>query len=185
MAIYPETPFTLKDGREVIFRSPQKTDVEAFQKFMWIIGEETIFTNQYPDQSGSPKDKIISAWADAAKNSGSLIVQVFDDDKIIANCAMTCAKPDHPWKKHISGFGLMTLKEYCNNGIASRLMDIIHDYVEKEESIKRLEAKVRATNTLAISLYLKKGYEIEGLHKNVALINGEMHHEYNIARLFE
>ncbi len=182
MAIYFETKFTLKNGKEVTLRNPKNSDVEAFLKFRKLISEETVFTNQYPEQPEIPEEILIAKWENISNSKSSLILYAFDGEEIIGNMALTNEEPQHPWKKHVAAFGMFILKDYCGNGLGTHLMKIIDDHALVSR-IKRIEGYIRATNNKALAMYVKNGFEIEGLRKNTAFINGKMHHEYSIAKL--
>ena len=51
--------------------------------------------------------------------------------------------------------------------------------------ISRIEALVRTKNERGVNLYTRMGYDIEGTRKNAALIDGELHDEYFIAKLLK
>lgn len=55
----------------------------------------------------------------------------------------------------------------------------------REKMLHRIFGTVRNKNTKAISLYLKCGFEIEGLSKETAFINGQWYDEYHIAKILK
>ena len=184
MAIYPETKFTLKDGRTVLIRSPKETDVVAMHAFRRIVSVETTFTSMFPGQPDKDVKRFISEWKEAAETKGDIVLHALDGNRIVGEIAVFVGSQDHPWTKHTASFGMFIIKEFWNAGLGSRFMDIVIDNSRKS-GVKRLEGEVDTKNIQGISLYLKKGFVIEGLRRNVALINGEWQDEYSIAKFFE
>ena len=74
------------------------------------------------------------------------------------------------------------LEEVQSGGLGKYLMNLMEQWCVSQ-GMERIEGAVRTQNHKAISLYLKCGYEIEGLSKRKALIDGVWHDEYRIAKL--
>lgn len=67
-------------------------------------------------------------------------------------------------------------------GIGKALFAYMVDWA-KEVSLHRLDLTVIAKNDIAIALYKKMGFEIEGIKRDSLLINGEYVDEYYMSKL--
>ncbi len=172
--------FLFKDGRCVRIRRLSSDDVPAAQKFLDLIAEQTIFTNQYPGQPVKESEKMKAQY----ENENVLYLAAFDEDKIVGQIMCGISKPAHPWIGRTCQFGLMILDGYKRQGIAGFLMDKMEMWA-KDKKMHRIEGTVRCQNLAAIALYLKKGFVIEGRLKETAFINGQWHDEYTIAKLLD
>ncbi|MCT4575546.1 MAG: GNAT family N-acetyltransferase [Alphaproteobacteria bacterium] len=185
MSEYKAEKYRLKDGREIILRSPKPEDLPKFREFIKVIGEETTFTNQTPLRPEAPDEKILQVWKQHNEAEISSIIIAIEEktENIVGLIGLTQVSPLHPWLEHISNFATMIVKDYWGVGLGSKFMSEIIAHCEKS-GIKRLEGSVRTYNEKAIRLYKKYGFEIEGCQKNTALIDGNMTDLYMIAKFF-
>lgn len=172
--------FQLKDGREIDVRPIVADDYEAVMNFLTAISKETIWTNQYPDQAKKDKEKSIKAYQDP----NSLFLAAFCDDKVVAVCSIQISHPNHPWIGKNGYFGISILEDYANLGLGKYLMEQLEQWA-REKSLHRITGQVRHKNTRAMALYLKCGFEIEGLSREVAFIDGQWHHEYHLGKILD
>ncbi len=170
--------YKLKNGKILNIRAITEQDYEAVQDYVEKLATQTIFTNQYVGQPRKEKDAFIkgikNAWIQIA----------IDDDKVVGLISSGISKPDHPWLKYTASFGIHMLEDYQGQGLGRYLMGLLEAWA-KENKLKRIEGAVRTKNVKGIALYLKCGFEIEGMQKNYAFINNEWHNEYMIAKILE
>lgn len=172
--------FQLKDGRSVDVRPLTKADASAAQRFFVKIGEQTIFTNQYPGQPVKDAEQLAAQY----ENKRFFHLGAFDGSELVGHIFGGIPKLDHPWLGRTCRFGLMILDGYKRQGIGGFLIDQMEMWA-KDRKMHRIEASVRCQNLAAIALYLKKGFVIEGQAKETAFINGVWHDEYLIAKLLD
>lgn len=172
--------FQLKDGRSVDVRPLTKADASAAQRFFVKIGEQTIFTNQYPGQPVKDAEQLAAQY----ENKRFFHLGAFDGSELVGHIFGGIPKLDHPWLGRTCRFGLMILDGYKRQGIGGFLIDQMEMWA-KDKKMHRIEASVRCQNSAAIALYLKKGFVIEGRAKETAFINGVWHDEYLIAKLLD
>lgn len=168
----------LKNGKEVILRNIKSDDFDMVQEYLDKFSYETIFTNQYPNQPKRNKEKMVKKY----ESEHSFFIGTFYQDKVVGSASIQILKPDHPWLCKTAGFGIGFLNDFHGFGLGSTIMKKLEDWAIKK-SMARIEGSVRATNTKAISLYIKCGFEIEGLRKKTAFINDRWHNEYIIAKI--
>lgn len=155
-----------------------RADAKKACVFLDQMATETIFTNQYPGQPPRDLQKMAEAYAD--KNN--FFLGVFEGERLLGTVSCTIRKPQHPWCNFNASFGISILKEIYGKGIASKLMDEMIKWAY-DKGLHRIEGQVRTTNERALRLYLKKGFMIEGIHREDAFIDGKWHDSYSIAKL--
>ncbi len=170
----------LKEGRSVDVRPLTKADAPAAQRFFVKIGEQTVFTNQYPGQPVKDAEQLAAQY----ENKRFFHLGAFDGSELVGHIFGGIPKLDHPWLGRTCRFGLMILDGYKRQGIGGFLIDQMEMWA-KDRKMHRIEASVRCQNLAAIALYLKKGFVIEGRLKETAFINGAWHDEYTIAKLLD
>jgi ribosomal-protein-alanine N-acetyltransferase len=184
MATYGPEQFTTNSGKTVVFRHCEPSDIGAFLDFQPKIAAETTNTLQVVGKTPDPI-KIREVWEADAKSSVSLRLGCFLDSQMIGQLGFYPERqPPHPWTEHIGRFGMFVLQEFWGQGIGRRLLEIMESHA-RSIGIRRIEATVRTKNERGIKLYSRMGYEIEGTRKHAALIDGEMHDEFFIAKLLD
>jgi RimJ/RimL family protein N-acetyltransferase len=84
-------------------------------------------------------------------------------------------------KKHCMNLAIAILQEYTGKGYGTKLMNTIEKYAINN-GITRLELEVSKKNKIAISLYQKRGFEMEGVKRNAFLVNGKYEDEILMAK---
>jgi RimJ/RimL family protein N-acetyltransferase len=87
-------------------------------------------------------------------------------------------------KKHCMNLAIAILQEYTGKGYGTKLMNTIEEYAINN-GITRLELEVSKKNKIAISLYQKKGFEVEGIKRNAFLVNGKYEDELLMAKIIK
>ncbi|WP_025026937.1 GNAT family N-acetyltransferase [Caldalkalibacillus mannanilyticus] len=73
-------------------------------------------------------------------------------------------------------------KQYHGRGVGTRLFEELENWA-KEKDFHRLELTVMAHNEAAISLYRKRGFEVEGTKKHSLLVKGTYIDELYMSKL--
>lgn len=76
-----------------------------------------------------------------------------------------------PIYSHVGLLGLALLPEYRRQGIGGRLMRQTLD-AARDFGLRRIELTVRESNVVAIEIYKKFGFAVEGLQRNRILVDG-------------
>ncbi|MCA0983946.1 GNAT family N-acetyltransferase [Halobacillus yeomjeoni] len=84
--------------------------------------------------------------------------------------------------KHVAHVVTGVLKEYHGRGIATELFTHLENWA-REHEIHRLELTVMVHNFVALRLYEKVGFQIEGKKKEVLKVDGQWVDEYIMAKL--
>ena len=85
---------------------------------------------------------------------------------------------------HVGRLGMGVLKRYRGRGIGQTLFEAAL-HAAQDEGLERVELDVYASNTAAISLYEKFGFEVEGRKRRARKLDGEYDDMLIMARLLE
>jgi len=101
-------------------------------------------------------------------------------DKFVGYLALTLGSMKKNRGVGTLAIGVMT--DYSNCGVGSSLMSTA---IEKAREVKiyRLQLQVQTTNDRAVGLYKKFGFEIEGILRHVAKVNGCLVNKFMMAKL--
>jgi RimJ/RimL family protein N-acetyltransferase len=183
MATYDSEKVILKNNKEVIIRNLQPRDAEKYSTFSEMIAIESAHTLHFKGQFISI-DKMEEKWKISTDSPCQLELGGFNKEKLISHLTFYKPRPYHPYEKHIGEFGIKILKEYCFSGLGSKML-LIMENIAKKMDIKRIQATVRTLNYVGISFYQKHGYEIEGVKREAAFINGFYENEFYIAKILK
>lgn len=103
------------------------------------------------------------------------------NDKVIGWCDIIPMKSP-AIRTHIGVLGIGILPEFRGKGIGRQLMRATIEKA-KQRGLTRIELTVREQNKNAIELYKKLGFEIEGLKRNAAKVDGVYENIYMMALL--
>jgi len=171
----------LKNGQEVIVRPAEKEDYEKYCTFFESLALETVFTNQYEGRPRRSRESF-DAQIDAENIYRLVVLNAFGE--IVGTCSVVVERPEHPWLNRSCNFGIMLLKAYSGQGLGSYLMQKMESWA-RTNRMHRMGAQVRTKNIAAMALYLKYGFEVEGVARDTAYINGEWHHQYYISKILD
>lgn len=171
---------TLKNGQTVTLKRIRAKDYEEVMTFLdkFSRGKGNIWTNQYPNQPKKDKEKSIQHY----EADDELYLGVWDDKEIIAEGSMSLSKIGHPWSTPQGEFGLCILEEYTSQGLGTHMLKELEKWAINKK-VHRIKASVRHNNKRGLGLYLKLGYQIEGMARETAFFDNQWQHEYYIAKI--
>lgn len=85
-------------------------------------------------------------------------------------------------RKHCMSIAIAILQNYTGKGLGKKLLNTLIEQGIKK-GITRFELDVSVNNPIAISLYKKMGFVIEGERKNSYIINGKFNNDYIMAKI--
>ena len=174
--------FKLKNGKIVLIRRLKDTDYESIKKYYTEFnnGPSANMVFEYPSAPIGTKEHFVQKWT----NEDNLCIAAFVGEKIIG-CAQICKiMPHHPYSGRNAISGITILEEYTSNGLGTKFSVIIENWAH-ENNVHKISAETFHKNIRSISNLLKQGYEIVGILHDVAFVNGEWYHQYNLEKILE
>jgi RimJ/RimL family protein N-acetyltransferase len=120
-------------------------------------------------QARSPSQKILADYA-ASESSVFLVADI--QGQIIGD--LTCNGGSRRATRHSAMLGMSIDREWRNKGIGSLLMTNAIEWA-RNAGISRIELYVFARNQVAIHLYEKFGFVVEGCRRRAVYRDGEYH----------
>ena len=122
-----------------------------------------------PNQPKKDKEKSVQMY----KSDQMLFMGIWVDEELVAEGSIELSGFNHPWRAPVAIFGLCVLDEYAGLGLGTHLLKELEKWAIKK-GVHRIEATVRHNNKKAIGLYLKMGYQIEGIARETAFFDQEL-----------
>ncbi len=155
----------------------EEVDADQLVDLMSQLASESSFLMYEHDEVPSPT--MLARRISATKNSEQILV-VEIDNEFVGYLALTLGTFKR--NRGVATLALGVRGSHTGNGIGSELMSAAISEARKI-GIYRLQLHVQTTNELAIKLYRKFGYEVEGTLRNAARVNGRLVDKYMMAKL--
>ena len=92
-------------------------------------------------------------------------------------------RPTRARRSHAAGIGVGVHDEHVGQGVGTALLTALVDAADRWYAIRRLDLEVFADNALAIRLYRKLGFEVEGTLRGYAFAAGRYVDALAMARI--
>jgi putative acetyltransferase len=135
---------------------------------------------QLPYASDEAWQKRIADQA-SATNADVMLVAEFDGD--VVGVAGLNAPGLAVRRRHVMGLGISVAPAVQGKGVGTALMAALCDYADKWIGALRIELTVYADNDVALRLYERFGFVVEGKHLRYALRDGIFVDAIAMARL--
>ncbi|MDQ6628632.1 MAG: GNAT family N-acetyltransferase [Pseudomonadota bacterium] len=86
-------------------------------------------------------------------------------------------------RRHVAMIGISVAPEAQGQGVGTALMQAMCDYADRWMGVLRIELTVFADNVVALGLYRKFGFEIEGRLRGYAMRDGRYEDAFTMARI--
>jgi RimJ/RimL family protein N-acetyltransferase len=118
-----------------------------------------------------PSQDEARAFIDGARQRGMVQYVAAADSRIVGWCDIL----PNTWEgfRHTGRLGMGIAPEFRGQGIGRRLMDATIE-AAREAGLARIGLEVFSSNTNAIRLYERYGFEYEGLHRRGRIIDGRV-----------
>jgi RimJ/RimL family protein N-acetyltransferase len=166
----------------IVIREARPEDAEALIAHVQRLAEEPDI--DVPLEPGefthTPEQerKIIQEYAEA-DNAAFYVAE--SEGQIIG--ALTIHGGKRKRTRHAASFGISVRREFRNQGVGNALLSAAIAWAKRSGIIKRIELQVYARNQMAIHLYERHGFQIEGRRQRAVLQNGEFLDDYVMALL--
>lgn len=140
------------------------SDAQNILDYLKIVGGETdnlSFDSEGITASLEEEIEILEKYQ-KLKNGVFLLAKINNE---IISCATAFQFLNNKKQTHVFKFAISVKKKFWGNKIANKMIDELLN-LAKERGCTKMILYVNTANISAISLYLKKGFEIEGKLKN-------------------
>lgn len=156
---------------DLIYRHPQKDDLEAVVVFARTMEAEDTFILLNPNEPVTDEEEVayLKKTLEEIAKKTQVNVWVFDGPKMIGSAAI---KQGDRRKRHIGTFGISVLKEYRGKHIGKELAKRVLDQA-KHIGIRSVVLECFVPNTTAQNLYHSLGFVDCGRIPKAVLYKGE------------
>jgi hypothetical protein len=141
------------------------------------IDRETKFMMLEPDERHFDEKKMKEILGD----KDDYFIAAINDGEIIG--FLSAQRGKYKRTRHLAYIVIGIRQEFQKQGIGSKFFDKLEEWA-KENHLKRLELTVEVTNSVAINLYKRLGFVIEGTKKNTMFVDGVFVDEYMMAKVY-
>ncbi len=163
----------------IIFRNIEKSDTESLWNMMNQLDYETKFMLYEPGERTKNLSRL-QGNVDSAVDGNNLFFVAADRSEIIGYIA---AQIGNVKREQHSAYIVVGIREkYRNQRIGTKFFKRLDEW-SVENRIVRLELTVLCTNKIALNLYKKNGFEIEGTKRKSMYIDEEYVDEYYMSKI--
>lgn len=160
-------------------RKAALNDGQAFWQLLKRLDQETEFMLYEPDERVEDPEKIDTILKQSI-NGENLLLVAEDDGALVGYLS---AQREHLSRIHHVAYVVIGIRaDYQHQGIGSRLFDLLDEWA-RECGIRRLELTVMCENINAQKLYIKKGFQREGIKQDAICKDGRYYNEYYMGKL--
>lgn len=166
----------LKDEIKIIIRVPEIKDAKGLIEHVKKINKETTFLIREEEEFNftiKQQESFIRARVNSDIN---LFIIAEVEGIVIGSCILSGTNLKR--EKHKMDLNISIQKEYWGIGIGKKLIEISIGWA-KENNIEKIGLKVDTSNSRAVGLYEKLGFEVEGrLLKDKYMSDGSYRNSY-------
>jgi len=165
-----------------VVRRALETDAPALLHLRRHLFEETPYMLWEPAEFTNTEDDELDRIIRLSQQSNSLVLVADAGTQLIGTLSAVGGKGNR--LRHSALLGLGVVRSHWSQGIASRMVQEAISW-SLAAGLKRLELTVHTTNLRALSVYLRCGFEVEGLLRSSLLVDGEYVNEYLMSLIHE
>jgi ribosomal protein S18 acetylase RimI-like enzyme len=149
---------------EIIY--PNEKYFKSFHEALSTVAKERVYIEMI---EAPPLEKVSSFQTDLISKNGPVYYAI-NNDRVVGWCDVF--PEENPRQKHRGGLGMGLLPEFRGQGLGSKLLSSVLDHAKKF-GLEKVELNVYTSNTPAVALYKKFGFEQEGLIKKYRKLDGQ------------
>ncbi|GIO86640.1 N-acetyltransferase [Paenibacillus faecis] len=170
----------MREEPQIKFRQVTEADAEAYLKLRRRLDRETEFMLLQPDERVTTLEQERNRLVSLLEQGTSMIFAAEAEGRWIGY--LGAFGSNYKRNKHTVSLVLGILQSYSGRGVGTRLFAELNDWAA-ERGIHRLELTVMAHNEVAIALYKKCGFEVEGIRKHAIRLGDRYIDEFYMAKL--
>ncbi len=166
----------MKDGRTVVVRRATQDDADALMQNINEVGaeEEWILTERITNSVKQERE-----WIRGFDNENSVLYVAEVGGQVVGQVDVRIAS--FRKARHVANLGIAIIRAYRGIGVGRILMERALVWM-KVRGVEKAILEVFSTNTRAIALYEKMGFEIEAVRKRHYKIRGQYVDDVHMAK---
>lgn len=156
-------------------------DAAELLSLQHLLDEESSFLLLEPDERQTGLQQVTEMIESFAKAETSILLGAVADGRLAGYLSVRGGSLRR--NKHSAYIVIGILADYQGMGIGSGLFREMESWAKAGVGIVRLELTVMTHNDRAVSLYTKRGFEIEGIKKKSLMVSGDWVDEYYMSRI--
>jgi RimJ/RimL family protein N-acetyltransferase len=171
--------YRLRNGSDVIIRTPRVEDAEPIINFMKQVDTESLFLAREPGEFQVSIDREQEMIQSLIQDPDSTWFVAEINGRIVGQCSIGLIR-SYARYRHRAGLGIVIIKEYWSQGIGGKIMQECINWA-KSHNIEKIELDVVSTNAKAIGMYESFGFIKTGtIQKALKYADGTYVDEYNM-----
>ena len=158
MQIQPCT-VRLKDGREVLLRSPEAADAQALLDYMRVTSGETHFMARYPEECQATVEQETGFIEALTGHPQNFMIVAMLSGELVGGCSVM-AVSGHIKTRHRGSLGI-SVEQKAWSGLGTAMIEAALRQA-KENGFEQVELGVFEDNPRARHLYEKLGFQEQG-----------------------
>lgn len=159
MRIKPQK-IVLSNGMEVLFRSLEANDVQAFYEHRWLTAQETYFMARYPEELIYNESQMADGLSRIAEDTKDFHLSAFVDECLIGDVIISKLGTNLKFS-HRGNYAISIQQAYGKLGLGQRMTEMALKQA-KENGFEQIELGVFADNVGARRLYDKVVFKVYG-----------------------
>ena len=169
---------------ELLIREAEPKDAAELVTFLNCVSLETDFTSLDGDGILLTSEEMEIFLNKQASSDNQITLLAFLNGKIAGIVNITADQRKRV--RHIGDLFIVIGKKYWNNGLGSFLLEEVVEWAQASGILRRLQLTVQTRNQVAVHLYQKHGFVIEGRQERGAYIEeGDFIDVYLMGRLID
>ena len=169
---------------ELLIREAEPKDAAELVAFLNRVSLETEFTSLDRDGILLTSEEMEIFLNKQASSDNQITLLAFLNGKIAGIVNITADQRKRV--RHIGDLFIVIGKKYWNNGLGSFLLEEVVEWAQASGILRRLQLTVQTRNQVAVHLYQKHGFVIEGRQERGAYIEeGDFIDVYLMGRLID
>jgi RimJ/RimL family protein N-acetyltransferase len=163
----------LKNNLEVSIRKVEKEDAQNIIDFYNVVGGETDYLSFGKDEFKKQREEYEAYIESVAKEENSIMLLATIDDEIVSIATINSSQRERT--KHVGTLGIVVLETYTGFGLGKILMNELIDFAKQNGITQKISLVTREDNVIAIELYKKLGFKVEGVLAKDNFIKGKFY----------
>lgn len=146
----------LKNGKELLIRSPIENDAKSMVEYLLDISKETHFLIRYGEEISCDMEEEKKFIQNVVQDKDSVMIVACDGKRIVGSVSIFPIGKFYK-VRHRCSLSIAIRKEYCSLGLGRILMNKVL-FLAKEKGYEQVELGVLSDNIQAIDLYQSIGF---------------------------